>query len=29
MVKSIWNKFHVFMNSGRLTKVIKASGISQ
>ena len=29
MVRSIWNKFHVFMKSGRLNKVIKVSGLNQ
>ena len=29
MVTNIWNKFHIFMKSGRLPKVIKLSGISQ
>ncbi len=29
MVANIWNKFHIFMKSGRLPKVIKLSGISQ
>ena len=28
MVKSIWKKFHSFMKSGRLNKVIKISGIN-
>ena len=29
MIASFWNKFHIFMKSGRLTKVIKLSGIDQ
>jgi len=27
MVKMYWNKFHSFMKSGRLTRVMKLSGI--
>jgi len=29
VITTIWKKFHIFMKSGRLSKVIKASGISQ
>jgi hypothetical protein len=27
MITTFWNKFHSFMKSGRLNKVIKLSGI--
>ena len=29
LVVAIWNKFHAFMKSGRLNKVIKLSGINE
>ena len=29
MITTLWNKFHIFMKSGRLNKVIKLSGLKE